>query len=338
MRRIWDATKAFMLTKRSRETAVFMFFVLLSALFWLIQTLNETFDMQMRFPLQLEKVPENVVITSDIPADVDVTVRDKGTALLKYVFTTVVQPVVVNFNDHDDGSLFGHVILTHPELMPQISDDLLSTTNVVEIRPDTIEYFYSRGGSKRMAVLPRGRITTDALYYLAGVTCNPDSVTVWAPSDMLDTMTAVTTSPLNLDRLTETRTLSAQLTTLRGMKTDPTEVMVTAEVDMFTEKSVSVPIIGTNFPAGYSLRTFPGVVTVRFRVGAKDYKKITAENFVITATYEELIDLPRNAKLWLKLRSLPEGVSQVHIVPEEVDFLIEQANDSEHANFHNPGI
>ena len=327
MRRFWDATKTFMLTRRSRETAVFLFFVLLSALFWLIQTLNGSFDLMMSYPLQLVGVPENVVITTGLPADIEVTVHDKGTSLLKYVLDSKPKPLTIIFTDHDDGSTFGHVVMTHSELLAQVSASMMASTSIVELKPDTIEYYYSRGVSRKVAVKPRGNITTDQLYYLADVACQPDTVTVWGPQEMLDTLTSIATAQLDLKALTESTSETVRLMAPKGLKVEPEMVTLTADVDMFTEKSVSVPIVGTNFPAGHTLRTFPSVVTVRFRVGAKDYKSITASNFVITATYEELMALPHNAKWKLELRSLPPGISQVRIQPEEVDFLIEISDE-----------
>ena len=61
-------------------------------------------------------------------------------------------------------------------------------------------------------------------------------------------------------------------------------------------------------------------------MGAKDYKTITEDNFVLTATYEELMAL-RDSILPLQLRSVPDGVSQVRIQPETVQFLIEQTEE-----------
>ena len=66
--------------------------------------------------------------------------------------------------------------------------------------------------------------------------------------------------------------------------------------------------------------------TVSFRVGAKDYKKITRDQFVITTTYEQLLAMS-DSMLTLKLRSVPEGVSQVRIQPQRVQFLIEQTEE-----------
>ena len=327
MRRFWETTKNFLLTRRSRETAVFLFFVMLSALFWLLQTLNGSFDYVLRFPLQLVGVPDNVVITTPLPDDIDVTVHDKGTSLLNYVFGSKQKPLTVHFADYDEGLVFGHVALTRADLLPQVRANTMASTDIVAFRPDTVEYFYSRGTSLSIAVSPRGNITTDQLYYLVDVVCQPDTVTVWGPQEVLDTLTAIPTALLDFKSLTESTSSTVRLMPPKGLKVEPETVVVTANVDMFTEKSVSVPIVGTNFPAGHTLRTFPSVATVRFRVGAKDYKAITADNFVITATYEELMALPHNAKWRLQLRSLPQGISQVHIQPEEVDFLIEISDE-----------
>ena len=115
------------------------------------------------------------------------------------------------------------------------------------------------------------------------------------------------------------------LAPIRGAKVEPAEVLLKAEVDIYTEKEVRVPIVGTNFPGGYSLRTFPSSALVSFRVGTKKYSQITSDNFVLTATFEELMALP-DSMLTLQLRSIPEGASQVKISPERVQFLIEQTD------------
>ena len=94
-------------------------------------------------------------------------------------------------------------------------------------------------------------------------------------------------------------------------------------MDINVEKRVRVPIVGTNFPAGYVLRTFPSSAVISFSVGSKAYRSITEENFVLTATYEELLSQP-DSLLHLQLRSVPEGVSNVKIIPDKVQYLIEQ--------------
>ena len=85
---------------------------------------------------------------------------------------------------------------------------------------------------------------------------------------------------------------------------------------------MKVPVIGLNFPANISLKTFPSEVTVKYRVGAAYARNITSSSFVLATTYEELMHNPTQ-KLRLQLRSTPQGVSNVRIYPPEVEYLIE---------------
>ena len=97
---------------------------------------------------------------------------------------------------------------------------------------------------------------------------------------------------------------------------------VTAYVDYYTEKMVEVPIIGLNFPADKALRTFPAKAKVTFRIGSARFNLIGPESFVLATTYEELLQ-NTSSKYHLHLKSLPPGVSNVRIQPQDVDYLIE---------------
>ena len=46
-------------------------------------------------------------------------------------------------------------------------------------------------------------------------------------------------------------------------------------------------------------------------------------DFIINISYEELLKLGSD-KYTVKLKSFPSGINQIRIVPEQVDFLIEQ--------------
>lgn len=322
----YEGVKAFLLSKLSREAFVFLFFVLVSAGFWLLLTLNQSYEMDVEVPVELTDVPQEVVLTTELPASVQVRVRDKGSVLMGYYAKDKRRQLSFDFRTYDHGETYHHVVITHSDVQKLLQSRFDGSTHFVTIRPDTLEYYYTRGHMKRVPVNFRGHVQAAPLYYLSSLRCEPDSVTVWAAESYLDSISEVSTVVTNLNGLTESVTRSVLLPSVRGVKFEPSEVQLSAEVDVFTEKQVVVPIIGTNFPAGLSLRTFPATATVAFRVGSKDYKDITREQFVITATYEELLALP-DSMLTLKLRSVPEGVSQVRIQPQRVQFLIEQTEE-----------
>lgn len=317
--------KDFLLGRKNREFLIFLFFFALSAVFWLLQTLNETFETEVVVPLKLNNVPSNLIITSDLPDELHVTVQDKGSILMKYLYGQPLTPVTVDYKNYDFGGMAGRVQVQEAEVRRAIAAQLFSSTRIQSIKPDTLEFFYNRGLKKKVPVLISGVIEPAQQYYLRHVVAKPDSVVVFAPSSILDTLQAAYTQNFYQAGLVESKNLQIPVRPIRGAKFIPDVLDVQIDVDIYTEKTVEVPIVGVNFPADKDLRTFPSKVKVTFKVGSKSYKSITADDFVLVISYEELIN-NESSKIPLHLKSIPEGVSSVRIHPSEVDYLLEQTS------------
>lgn len=314
--------------RKSHEILVFLFFLCVAFGFWFLQTLNETFEVELAVPLRLKNVPEGVLITTELPPRVNVMVRDRGTSLIRFYRKDELPPVEVDFGKYDNGASSGRVQVANSEVQHALQSILDATTTILSIRPDTLEYYYNRGMSRRMAVKPCGTLSTTPQNYLQGIKLSPDSVTVYAPSSVLDTMQYAYTQAVSMTDMSESITRQVSLRSIKGIKYEPGEVELTAQVGYYTEKTVEVPVKGLNFPADKGLRTFPATARITFRVGSAMYQNVTAENFVLAVTYEELLQ-NESPKYRPHLRSLPEGVSNVRISPVEMDYLIEQIDTEE---------
>ena len=86
----------FLLKYFNREFLIFVFFLFLSSMFWLVLTLNQNYDKEIHIPIKIVNVPQNVVITQNITHTLDITVRDKGFALLGYTYGGRLQPISIN--------------------------------------------------------------------------------------------------------------------------------------------------------------------------------------------------------------------------------------------------
>ena len=95
---IINMVRNFLFSSANREFLTFFFFLVLSTIFWLMTALNETYEREVSVPAYLVNVPKNVVITSDMEDTVRVTVRDKGFALLAYIYGEGVRPININFH------------------------------------------------------------------------------------------------------------------------------------------------------------------------------------------------------------------------------------------------
>ncbi len=312
-----------LLREKGRDMMLFAFFFAVSLGFWLLQKLDDTFETDISVPLELVGVPDGTVITSPLPSEVTVTVRDRGTNLFQYMQRSKsLMPIRLDFTAYDNASATGKVTIPLADVQRAFQQQMLSSTQVQQLRPSKFEFHYNRGVCRRLPVKYVGTVRTVQQNYLQRISVNPDTVMVYAPTSMLDTMWYAYTVRKDVADLDRTTAYDIPISSLTGVKVVPETIRMTAHVDYYTEQTVSVPVVGLNFPAGISLRTFPAKVTIKYRVGASNVRNVKPENFVLVAAYEELRNNDRQ-KFTLQLKSIPPGVSNVRIYPKEVDYLLE---------------
>lgn len=319
-RSIWN----FLLSKQSREFFLFLFFIFVAAGFWLIQTLDNEYETDITIPVRLRDVPDDVVITSDPVSSVKVHVRDKGTLLFNYIMGKVFSPLNIDFVA-GEGS---HVQIPSSSFSKMITSQLSSSTQVVSVTPDTLDYYYSTGQAKLVPVRFQGMATAGPRHYLSDTIFIPDSVHVYAPLALLDTIKAAYMEPQEFRGIDDTLRKEVHLKSARGAKIVPDVSTLTLAVDMYTEKTVEVELHGINFPPDKQLRSFPSKVAITFQCGLRQYNDLTSDDFHIFVSYEDLMKLG-NQKYSVRLRNIPKGATNIRFNPAQVDFLIEHIDSSE---------
>jgi len=325
--KLLQKVKNFLLNGKNREFLIFLFFFFMAGCFWLLQTLNKNYEAEFSIPVRLKDVPNNIVITSEPSPELRVKLKDRGTVLLNYFLGRDFFPINLSFLDYKHEN--NHVKIYSYEFEKLILSQLSVSTKIISVKPDTLDYIYSTGKSKKVPVVFRGKIGAGRQYYISDTLYRPDSVLVYAPARILDTITAAQTEKLYLEDVTELVTKHVNIKPVKGAKFVPNSVQLTFPVDIYTEKTVEVPLHGINFPADKALRAFPSKVQVTFQVGLSRYRKIKASDFVINVSYEDLLKVGSD-KYTVRLKSAPPGVSQVRISPAQVDFLIEKVFNNEY--------
>ena len=308
----------------SKQANAFLFFLFLSTAFWLFTTLNEEAKEEISIPVELINVPDNVVITTASAQSLQLTVRDKGFYLLKYKYGKGFAPLTIDFNNYR--STTGYINIAAADLQKQIMQQLASSTQITNLRPLQLEYYFNFGERRRLPVRIRGEFLPADMAFVSAIRYAPDSVTVYAKREVLDTMHAAYTEFIPMKGLTANKQVHTHFTSIPGVKYDPDSVGVSVTIDRYIEKTVQVPVEQVNFPASKILRTFPSNVNITFQVGMKMYRNINANNFVIAVNYEDLIQNP-SPRYHLSLKSIPDGVRHVRIVPADVDYVIEDISN-----------
>ena len=322
LRQLFRMIRNFLFSSMNKEFLIFLFFLALSGSFWLMMSLNKTYEKEFRIPVRLIGVPRNAVVTGDLPDTVRVMVRDKGFTLVTYEYGRWFHPLSFKFSTYADEDT-GHGLVPNADAIKQVQSQLYGSSKLLSVKPEKMDFYFTYGASKQVPVKFRGKVTTARTYYLAHTEFMPTMVTAYANKKLLDELKYVEIEPFNYHNLQDTIHQNVRLQKLRGVKIVPSTVRLSVYPDVLTEETVEVPVSAINMPAGMVLRTFPSRVTVHFTVGASLFRSIRPEQFKVVVDYEELMANPSD-KCTLQLRSVPRTVSKARLEVQKVDYLLEQ--------------
>ena len=299
----------------SRQFFVFLGFLALACFFWLLMAVNEVKEEVVEVPIELSNVPENVVIT-DCTAALSVSVTDRKIMLM----ARKVSPLVIDFHSYVSSSS-GYVRIPAAFFEKTLQAKFQGST-IGTVSPEQIEVYFNYGEKKIVPVKFAGELRGSSGIYVSEVKLEPDSVLVYAGSNLLDSITTAFTKAYYRRDIDKDSHISLPLAKQRGVKFVPDSVRLSIATDRLVEKTVKVPIQQANFPASKKLRTFPPEADVNFTVGMRDYDRIGSENFVIVVSYDDLQNASSD-RIPIRLKSLPDGVSNVRLQQTEVEYLIE---------------
>ena len=306
----------------NREFLIFLFFLFVAGIFWLLTTLNENFEQEMKIPVRIVNVPKNVVITSGDNDTLRVNVRDKGISLITYIYKKDILPVDIDFNRYARADGTGSVPAS--DMLRLINAHLPASAKAASVKPETTVFYYNNGEKKTVPVAYQGKVEPHQLYFISSVTYQPDSITVYASEDKLDSIEKVFTEALQYQDFRDSLTVKARLKRIEGAKLVPDIVTINFLADMLTEVSIdNIPVVGLNMPPGTRLRTFPAKLSVSFVTGMKNYQNMSAADFLIVADYNE-ISSDSSSQCNVYLRKQPEGIQRVTMKTQQVDYLIEK--------------
>ena len=317
----WQIVSDFVFSNTNRDFLVFLFFLGLSGIFWLSLTLNETYEREFSIPVSVVDIPKNAVLTSDEVDTIKMTIRDKGIVLVAYQYGDYLNRLRIPFKNYTRNNGSGSVPAS--ELQKLVYQNLVSSSKITACKPDKLEFFYNYGTHKKVPVRWSGRVIPEELYFISRVDYSPDSVTVYASDEKLDSINIIYTETLNYANFRDTLSITCQLAKLKGVKVVPDKVKINFFTDVLTEENIEgVPIQGINLPEGKVLRTFPAKVTVSFVTGVSVFRNLRPEDFTIVADYNEIKRHP-SEKCRITLKNVPPGISRARLDVTLVDYLIE---------------
>jgi hypothetical protein len=311
-----------------RDAVIFSFFLLLSFIFWYLNSLEKDVEYNIKYPVRYINLPEERVLADELPTRLDLYLKGPGYSILKLKLSVNRSPVIldvstINYRRVPGSRTLSYYVITSG-LIPKLKNQLRAECEISSIKPDTLFFSFDRIITKQVLVIPDVEVITKKQYLVKGnILVDPDTITITGPKRILDTVNTVKTKLKKLKGVDETIMKRFALVAPEECSVSAKKVILTIPVEQFTEAEINVPVKILNCPDSISVKIFPDVVTVKCLVAIGDYKKFEGIPFEVVLDLAKA-DLNSSEKIAVGFRNIPPFVSSLRVTPAKVDFLIEK--------------
>ena len=307
----------------SKDTALFLFFLLVSVGFWMMLTFNTQMTHDVAVKLKIKK-PGNITLLQELPETFTVTVKDRGTSFLKSYFHS--SPTIeIDFSRYYDEKSHS-LILTSYQLSSEIRRVFRREASILKISPEAINAKCTSIAGKKVPVNWEDNvknITTDRQFVINpdGVMTTPDSVTIYAlDRATLREINEVDITTVEVENLTTSLDKQVRIKPINNVRVMPSKVKLHVPVEPLIKKEQEVSISVRNQPYGLNVLLFPQSVNVSYLVPQSKYQ--LPLNLTVVVDYND-IDLSSN-KVNVKLGEVSGAYSNVQIGIDSVNYVIER--------------
>lgn len=308
-----------MRSPRGRDAGMFILFLFISSILWIVLSLNEEEQQDIRMPLKFVHVPDSVTLISRGPDALSVSLRAKGTQLMKMTIGST-PAVEIDFRAYSSN---GAIKVSNADLKALVRN-ASGGAQVNVVYPDTLYLPYTTHAGYSMPVVADYRATAGPQAALQGKpVITPDSVKIYFADGIAlpDNLKSITTEPIRLVALEKTTVVRARLIGIPHSRIIPDSVDVVFNVEPMIFKSRKVAIEPVNVPHDIKLITFPAQVETFFMVPMSKYTA-GATNFRVVADYSTINPLSRKVKL--ALSDVPGQLYNVQLSADSAEYIIER--------------
>lgn len=309
---------------RGRSIFTFLIFLLISTIFWFMMTLNETIQRDYRLQIEIGEIPAGTTFITRAPQYIDVSVKDKGRALIKYEWGNPPK-VRIRYSDFiKKGD--NRIVINQEMLSNNIRNSFGSGCEILSIRPDSINLITTTRPGDRLPIFFDISTATEPQYIAyGGIQCKYDSVTVYSLNGIPSSMLNISTEHISLRNLTDTTTVEIPLQCPPGTRVEPSTVSVTIPVEPLVAKKRILPIQVVNVPKNVSIHIFPANIELGYLVPMSMFKNDAA---VPAAVIDFRTINPGSTTAEVSITQVPDYYHNIDSNPSEVEYLIEQSSNS----------
>ena len=299
--------------------------VLLAAVFWTLNALNQSYETMVRIGISVARLPEDQALKEPLPDYLRVTLKGPGWDLLGYRLRDRTKSLTISYERIQEQDY-----LPASRLRNQMGGLFAQSVRIIDIDPDTLYTQLEQLTTRSLPVHPDLRYRLADGYGLSSnMSLEPKRVDVRGPKSLLDTMDSVATEPLRLGALDQEvlREVALQLPPHPAVSTPRYFVRLHIPAERLTEDEVIVPVeAAPPKPAG-DVTFIPTRVQINYQVTLSRYNEISADSFQCVvhvpglSPHDSLSSGP--VSLPVELIKQPAFIYEPELRPAYVDYIIE---------------
>lgn len=320
-RKIAVTVKNKLFSPRGKNMLVFCAFILIAAVLWVVMTLNEEVQKDIRATVHITNVPDSVKLVSFLPEAVNISVKATGNELFAYDMGKRAI-IDVDYRYYSRGG--GRINLAPTEMRGLTRRMFGQNTQVLAMNPDTLNLLFTSRRPVRLPVRVDAAITTLPNCALTHpVRSSVDSVLVYSVNPLPDSYLSVPTQHIKLGDIAQSERVRVKLVTPPGARAYPDSVDLIVSVEPMISRTARVPVRVENVPQGISLILLPAQVTLNYTLPMSRYDD-TKPVFDVVADFNTLQSDFSSNRIKVELRRAEGNFLEVYMSHDSVDYIIER--------------
>ena len=304
---------------RTKSILLYLFFVVISAVFWSFLTFNGDVQVEIKVPVEISK-PDNVHLLNKVPDTLSVTVRDRGYRFYSHLFHKAPK-LTLRLTDYSDGNSTFKIDQSH--LKKTVASVLNKHATIVSVLPESINIRFTDLPGKKVPVKTDIMVEArdDYTQYGAWIK-SQDSVLVFSDAKTLSEINEVFTYHVEELDLTDTLRRKITIAPINGAVVEPRSIEIMIPIEKLKPQSRSVKIAVRNAPAGEKMLLFPSDLEVNYLAPISRI----SEDAGITAVvdYNSVDFNSKSNKVKVSIGEVPAAYQDVKFSPDSVEYIIEK--------------
>ena len=317
----------------NRKLYVFLFCLLLSTFFWLLNALSKNFTTDVDFKVSYSNFPQNKVIINELPKKFKLKIKGLGFDLMTYKLSIKKPTLIINLSKiqhfHQQTTSIKYTTLSSSSFSPFLSSQLGNQIEIKDIYPDSIHFLFDERKEKMVEIIPITELNFEKQYQLFGeMLVKPAFIKVSGPASIIDTLKVVYTDSIFIENLTETTTKTVSINKIYDyyqLTFKPNNISLRIPVEKLTETTIMVNVDYINVPDSIKMKAIPNEIELKFMIPLSKMSSLSTAIFRAEIDYQQISN-QFNHKLKVDVVKYPNYIQSLTLNPEKVEYILKKQN------------